>query len=34
MKSLHHYNVDIIEKLLKYQALNKKYIAKKDDLKF
>ena len=31
MKILCLHNVDILEKLLKDQALNKKYIAEKDD---
>ena len=31
MKKLCVHNVDILEKFLKDQALNKKYIAEKDD---
>ena len=31
MKNLCLYNVDIFKKTLKDQALNKKYIAEKDD---
>ena len=31
IKNLSLHNVDILEKLLKDQALNKKYIAEKDD---
>ena len=31
MKNVCLYNVDVLEKFLKDQALNKKYIAKKDD---
>ena len=34
LKKLCLHNVDILEKLLKNPALNKKYIAEKDDLKF
>ena len=33
MKNVHLYNVDIPEKFLKDWALNKKYIAEKDDFK-
>ena len=31
MKNLRLHNADILEELLKDQALNKKYIAEKDD---
>ena len=31
MKNLRFHNVDILEKFLKYQALNKKYITEKED---
>ena len=33
MKNVHLHNVDILEKFLKGWALNKKYIAEKNDLK-
>ena len=33
MKNVRLHNVDILEKFLKFWALNKKYIAEKDDLK-
>ena len=32
MKNLRLYNVDILKKFLKDWALNKKYIAEKDDI--
>ena len=32
IKKLRLHNVDILEKFLKDQTLNQKYIAKKDDL--
>jgi hypothetical protein len=33
MKYLRLHNFDILEKLLKYWALNKKYTTEKDDFK-